>query len=97
MAVDGDASDSPPVSPLLMPASRAAGGRSLAGSMGGGGSGSGSIRNQWQHLQPDPGVSMDPSRIGFQRLPHHAGVCFVRARVHGHAAVVVGALRRPLP
>ena len=32
----------------------------------------GSIRRQWQHLQPDPGPSMDASRIGFQRLPHHA-------------------------
>lgn len=56
---------SPPGSPLLVPVLKRSGGSAhTPGS---------SIRQQWQHLQPDPGPSMDASRIGYQRLPHHAG------------------------
>jgi hypothetical protein len=43
--------------------------------LGTAGAAAGSISRQWQHLQPDPGHIMDPSRIGAQRMPHHAGAC----------------------
>jgi hypothetical protein len=57
-------SPSPPGSPLLTPVSKRASNGAQPGS---------GIRQQWQHLQPDPGPSMDASRIGYQRMPHHAG------------------------
>jgi hypothetical protein len=54
---------SPPGSPLLVPVSK----RGTPGQAN-------SIRNQWQHLQPDPGPTTDASRIAYQRMPHHAGM-----------------------
>jgi hypothetical protein len=58
-----------PLSPLLLgPTSKRIGPGGLAGV-----GSSGSIARQWQHLQPDPGPSVDASKIGMQRVPHHAG------------------------
>jgi hypothetical protein len=54
---------SPPNSPLLAPMLK----RSTPGP-------SNTIRNQWQHLQPDPGPTTDASRIAYQRMSHHAGM-----------------------
>jgi hypothetical protein len=31
------------------------------------------LARRWEHLKPDPGHVTDPSRIGFERLPFHAG------------------------
>lgn len=47
---------------------------------------SNTIRNQWQHLQPDPGPTTDASRIAYQRMPHHAGAHMGRTRRAGRCA-----------
>ncbi|WIA12477.1 hypothetical protein OEZ85_012512 [Tetradesmus obliquus] len=67
---DSPGSRSPvkPMSPLLLGASAK---RIGPGGLTGVGS-NGSIARQWQHLQPDPGPSVDASKIGMQRVPHHA-------------------------
>ncbi|KAF6262194.1 hypothetical protein COO60DRAFT_1699466 [Scenedesmus sp. NREL 46B-D3] len=57
-----------PMSPLLLGATAK---RMGPGGLAGVGS-NGSIVRQWQHLQPDPGASVDASKIGMQRVPHHA-------------------------